>query len=374
MEQKKVVCDRIRRTNQNNVAVKSSPLKLRLNNEEMGTTDDTSVLSKKLKEVFKDREDGGVLREGTNEIEKTVHLQSDRSVSAEEMAKLYGVLNGLLVSPILIPVEIPAKNKNTFPRPNPLMLVVYAGSDKYRPASGGVEIGFMGELSENRLSGPSDKGAIAVVVEKNGTYTMEGKQISAVDLKTTIENRLKTKEKNKKIIFVQAENYGNIEDVASIAASAGAVKVYFSTKNIEHKENGISFSLSPAYFKEKGGEQDPLPDFKSVGFNGPDLARFEIVFSTELFDQERAEAEIKSEYDNRKKSFSDAEVSMTEIDGASGVMTIMNDEDGYSARWFGFRKKDGKQQVAMITFASPREQSDYSKYEFLQIIKSIKFN
>ena len=58
-------------------------LELKLNNEEAGTTADTSVLSKKLEEVFKMLADEGVFKPRTNEVEKTVHLAGDRSVSAE---------------------------------------------------------------------------------------------------------------------------------------------------------------------------------------------------------------------------------------------------------------------------------------------------
>src|SRR5215210_6791253 len=46
--------------------------KLRLNQDDMGNIADSSGLTNKLSEVFKIREQSGVFREGTNEIEKTV--------------------------------------------------------------------------------------------------------------------------------------------------------------------------------------------------------------------------------------------------------------------------------------------------------------
>ena len=223
---------------QNNVGAQNDSLKLRLNNEEMGTTDDTSVLSKQLEEIFKAREENGVFRANTNEVEKSVYLEGDRSVSVEEIAKLFGVLNDSGAFPVLIPVKVPLGN--SFPKPNPLTLLVYAGSGeslmtrsseisnfnapRETPFTvGEIEIGFMEELPEN--------GAIVVAVDKKGAYTMGGKQISASALKIQIKNRLKTKQNDKKTIFVQAKNYGNMQNIASIAHSAGAVRLYFMTKN-----------------------------------------------------------------------------------------------------------------------------------------------
>ena len=376
------------------VVVKKNPLNITFNNEDYGTTADTSVLAKKLEEIFKDRGKDGVFRQGTNEIVKTVYLQGDRSAPAEEIAKLFGAVNASGASPILIPVLIsnPVQKEEIIPKPNPLILNIYASLGKAdlgrfgkrdpeeiltenpeNPSMlGEVEIGFMGELSEDRSSVPDDKSAITVVADKNGTFTMDGKQISASDLKIKIESRLKTKEKNKKIIFVQVENYGNIEDVAGIAASAGAVKVYFITKNIEHKENGISFSLPPAYVKDKDLEQ--IPGTASFRLIGPDSSSFEITLSDELFDKESAETEIKTEYERKKESFNKGEVTETEIDGSQGVFTIVNDESGFNAIWFGFRTKDGKQQLVIITFVSQRAETNYSNYEFYQIKNSIKFD
>ena len=352
-------------TKETDVVVKKNPLKLKLNNEDQGTTDDTSVIAKRLEKVFKNREKEGVFRQESNEIETTVYLQGDRSVLAEEVAKLFGAVRDSGASPILVRVQKEVPDT----MPNPLKLVVYAGSGKPGYFGNGIEIGFMGELFENRNSVTGDKGAIAVVAGKNGTFTMDGKQISASDLKIKIESRLKTKEKGKKIIFVQADNYGNIEDAAGIAASAGAVRVYVITKNIEHREYGISFSLSSAYLKD----QEEIGEEPSVRFVGSDSS-FEINLHDELVDKESAESEITTWYELRKERFKQAEVSFTEIDGSSGVLTIYKDVEDYQADWFGFRKKNGKQQMVLIVFNCPKKESNYSHYEFLQIIKSIKFN
>ncbi len=373
---------------QKDETVKSDPVKLTLNTEDQGTTADTSVLVKKLKEVFQDRAENGVFRQGSNEVEKTVYLQGDRTVPAEEIANVFGAMKSSGASPILIPVLISSAEKaEPDARPNPLMLRVYAGAGNARGVRAPVEnlgdpenssmfseieISFMGDLLEEPTNAASDNGAVAVVVDKNGAFTLDKKQVSAGDLKTEIEKRLKTKEQDKKIVYVRAENYGNIEDAAGIAASAGAVKVVFIAKNSEQKEFGISFSLPPAFQKDK--DQEQIEGYPSARFTGSDDSSFEITVSDELLDKERAESEISEELERKKETFDPAGVSLAKIDGASGVLTISKEDVDYAARWFGFREKNGKQQMVTIRINSPSRESDYSHYEFLQIMNSIKFN
>jgi biopolymer transport protein ExbD len=69
--------------------------KVRLNNEDMGDTSDTGTLSGKLTQVFKDRENQGTFREGTNEVEKTVFIKAPRSLRYGEVVK---VIDGVKVA------------------------------------------------------------------------------------------------------------------------------------------------------------------------------------------------------------------------------------------------------------------------------------
>ena len=62
------------------VTINKSDMKITLNNEDMGNISDLSVLTDKLKQTFKERTQNNVLREGTNEIEKTIFIKSPRSV------------------------------------------------------------------------------------------------------------------------------------------------------------------------------------------------------------------------------------------------------------------------------------------------------
>ncbi len=61
---------------------------VRLNNEDTGTVTDSKKLETLLNRVFKDRENNGVFREGTNEIEKAVFLKVSRSSKYGDFIKL----------------------------------------------------------------------------------------------------------------------------------------------------------------------------------------------------------------------------------------------------------------------------------------------
>lgn len=62
------------------VAINKSDLKVTLNNEPFGDTSDTKPLTDRLIQEFKKRTDNNVVREGTNEIEKTVFIKAPKGV------------------------------------------------------------------------------------------------------------------------------------------------------------------------------------------------------------------------------------------------------------------------------------------------------
>lgn len=84
---------------QQNVEVKPNPLTLviainrdtravTLNNEPAGTVDDASPLTTRLNDIFKQRENNGVFREGTNQVEKTVFIKSPKTVRYGDVVKV----------------------------------------------------------------------------------------------------------------------------------------------------------------------------------------------------------------------------------------------------------------------------------------------
>jgi biopolymer transport protein ExbD len=79
--------------------------KLRLNQDDIGDISDTGPLSAKLTEVFKDREARGVLREGTNEVEKTVFIKAPRSVKYGDVVKAIDAVKLAGAQPIGLQID-----------------------------------------------------------------------------------------------------------------------------------------------------------------------------------------------------------------------------------------------------------------------------
>lgn len=87
------------------VAINKSNMGLTLNNESFGDVSDTDNLTTKLKAVFKERQDKGVLREGTNEVEKTVFIKSPRSVKYGDVVKVIDAVKTAGAQPIGLQID-----------------------------------------------------------------------------------------------------------------------------------------------------------------------------------------------------------------------------------------------------------------------------
>lgn len=101
---------------EDNVVAKPNPLtlviginkadnKITLNNEEYGDTTDTSALTNKLLQVFKERETNGVIKEGTNEVEKTVFIKSPRSMRYGNVVKVIDAAKVAGAQPIGLQID-----------------------------------------------------------------------------------------------------------------------------------------------------------------------------------------------------------------------------------------------------------------------------
>ena len=84
---------------QQNIEVKPNPLTLvvtinrnnrsiLLNNEPAGSVDEPDALVNTLKNIFQQREQNDVRREGTNEIEKTIFIKSPTSIKYGDVARV----------------------------------------------------------------------------------------------------------------------------------------------------------------------------------------------------------------------------------------------------------------------------------------------
>ena len=67
---------------------------LKLNQDEMGSVNDTSALSARLSALFKQRVEQRAFRPGTEEVEKTVFVKAPRSLKYGEVVKVIDAIKG----------------------------------------------------------------------------------------------------------------------------------------------------------------------------------------------------------------------------------------------------------------------------------------
>ena len=87
------------------VSINKDTKKVMLNTDELGDTTDTSALTNKLKQVFKDRETNGTFREGTNEVEKTLFIKSPRTLKYGEVVKVIDAVKTAGAQPIGLQID-----------------------------------------------------------------------------------------------------------------------------------------------------------------------------------------------------------------------------------------------------------------------------
>lgn len=79
---------------------------LNINNQkDFGTVAEPTNLIRKLSETFKYRTENGVLRDGTNEIEKTVFIKAPRNLPYGEVAKVVDAVKLAGASPIGLQID-----------------------------------------------------------------------------------------------------------------------------------------------------------------------------------------------------------------------------------------------------------------------------
>jgi biopolymer transport protein ExbD len=87
------------------IAINKETKGITLNNDPFGDVSDTEKLNAKLTEIFKDRENNGAFREGTNEIEKTVFIKSPKSVRYGDVVKVIDAAKAAGATPIGLQID-----------------------------------------------------------------------------------------------------------------------------------------------------------------------------------------------------------------------------------------------------------------------------
>ncbi len=87
------------------VAINKADMKITLNNEPFGDASNTEPLTEQLTKIFKDRETNGVLRDGTNEVEKTIFIKSPRSIKYGDVVKVIDAAKTAGAQPIGLQID-----------------------------------------------------------------------------------------------------------------------------------------------------------------------------------------------------------------------------------------------------------------------------
>lgn len=87
------------------VAISKETKGITLNNEPFGDVSDTDKLGNRLKEIFKDRENNGVFREGTNEVEKTIFIKSPKSIRYGDVVRVIDAAKAAGASPVGLQID-----------------------------------------------------------------------------------------------------------------------------------------------------------------------------------------------------------------------------------------------------------------------------
>lgn len=87
------------------VAVNKADMSITLNNEPVGDVSDPSALTNRLSQIFKERENNLVFREGTNEVEKTVFIKAPRSVRYGNVVKVIDAVKMAEAQPVGLQID-----------------------------------------------------------------------------------------------------------------------------------------------------------------------------------------------------------------------------------------------------------------------------
>jgi biopolymer transport protein ExbD len=87
------------------VAINRESRSISLNNDPAGTIDDPTPLTNRLAEIFKQRENNGVFKEGTNQVEKTVFIKSPKSVRYGDVVRVIDAAKIARAEPIGLQID-----------------------------------------------------------------------------------------------------------------------------------------------------------------------------------------------------------------------------------------------------------------------------
>jgi biopolymer transport protein ExbD len=87
------------------VFITGQNLDLKLNQDEIGNVGNTGPLTSKLKSIFDDRENRGVFRPDSNEVEKTVFIKAPKGVQYGEVVKVIDAIKLAGADPVGLQID-----------------------------------------------------------------------------------------------------------------------------------------------------------------------------------------------------------------------------------------------------------------------------
>jgi biopolymer transport protein ExbD len=211
----------------------SANWKLSLNQEKLGTTSDTSALSKMLSQVMKNRREQRVARPGTGQIETTIYLDAERAIGIGDVIKVVEVAKEAGASPVLLPIIVDFDQAGDI-KPNPLTLLLKIGEPERKAViKSGIEL-IVGPAISRSESDTIPKQFVVVTIPKDGEYRLDQTVIPKESLSNELKSRLQTTQ-DKRICFVFDANgdvrYRSLSEVAQAAVDAGGSEIYLIALN-----------------------------------------------------------------------------------------------------------------------------------------------
>jgi biopolymer transport protein TolR len=87
------------------VVTVANDLKLKLNQDDMGSVNDTAPLSQRLTALFQQRKEQNAFRPGTTEVERTVFVKAPRSLRYGEVVKVIDAIKGSGANPVGLQID-----------------------------------------------------------------------------------------------------------------------------------------------------------------------------------------------------------------------------------------------------------------------------
>ena len=349
--------------------IQYSNAKIELNGEDAGKTNDLGMLIKRLEEILKLREEQRVTKYGTDEIEKTIHIQANRSLKIGEVIKVIEAVK-YTGADLQLPIKIKPKDKDYFPS----KLTLYVSIGERELSEDGNLI--LDGINVSPFPPPSGRTLASITVRNDGEYTIGEKRIEKAALESEIRNLIKGRQESERIVFIKSSpgnDYGSVEDISYVAFKAGAKLIYLDVPAINEKvdwqavqweEEGITFTLPSDWRKDGPRSQAQGTSTKSyLGAYGPlggSLQDMNIYITTLEKDfPVPKESLLAADYPDESRRSTYEDLRYLELGGVKGIYseTKLGDEK-LLVYWFTYRHYKGKAQNIGIALEAPRRYKD----------------